>query len=144
MSCWFKAPASITVLTAMLVSGDALFAQVTLTASSSPVMIQDSPMADHHATSPLPPVSCFAIPSNNPRYIGYYVGGGCGCRRKAEPRRPEEGTWGWDYRGALIPRLVDLGWWHGRRYQHGSGAYKTDGPQYHEAEYHEAERDHHP
>ena len=35
---------------------------------------------------------------------------------KGEPRRPEEGTWGWDYQGWLLPRRVISSWWHGRRY----------------------------
>jgi hypothetical protein len=28
----------------------------------------------------------------------------------------------------LIPRRVTLEWWHGRRYQGGTGAYQSDGP----------------
>jgi hypothetical protein len=59
-------------------------------------------------------------------YTGSYVGGGCafhGCAR-----RPDEGTWGWDYCGAILRHRPWLGWCHGRRCQGGSGAYKTDGP----------------
>jgi hypothetical protein len=72
-------------------------------------------------------VAWYAQPSNTPRYSGGYVGGGSACR--GDPRCPEEGTWGWDYTGwrCLLPR-VWLGWWHGRRYQGGTGAYTTDGP----------------
>jgi hypothetical protein len=93
---------------------------------------QDTPLPTHYV--PLTPVSCFAVPSNNPRYIGYYVGGGCACLPRRHPRRVDEGTWGWDYQGSLILRLVNLGWWHGRRYQGGTGAYNADGPHYHEQE----------
>ena len=50
------------------------------------------------------------------------------CPTRAEGRANDQGTWGWDYRGWLIPRRVNLLWWHGRRFQGGSGAYKTDGP----------------
>ena len=68
------------------------------------------------------------IPSDTGHYIGYYVGGGNGRPKKAESRRDDEGTWGWDYQGWLILPRVILGWWHGQKYQGGTGAYKTDGP----------------
>ena len=61
----------------------------------------------------------FALPSDTGHYLGYQVGGGAGHPLKAEPRRADEGTWGWDYQGWLIPRRVNLGWWHGRRSQGG-------------------------
>ncbi|MBI3821148.1 MAG: hypothetical protein HY289_00540 [Planctomycetes bacterium] len=73
------------------------------------------------------PLFGWLLPSDTGRYIGYHVGGGAGQPRKAEPRQDDEGTWGWDYQGWL-PRRVILGWWHGRRYQGGTGAYATDGP----------------
>jgi hypothetical protein len=73
-------------------------------------------------------VSRFARPADDGRSIGYLVGGGALNWRKASPPGPNDGTWGWDYSGGLFRRRVDLGWWHGRRYQGGSGAYKTDGP----------------
>lgn len=73
-------------------------------------------------------VSRFARPADISRSFGYMVGGGAVNRHKADPPGPADGTWGWDYSGWLIHRRVDLGWWHGRRYQGGSGAYKTDGP----------------
>ena len=76
-------------------------------------------------TTPLPR---WALPSDTGHYLGYYLGGGSGRPLKAEPRRVEEGTWGWDYRGWLLPRRLVLGWWHGQRYQGGPGAYKTEGP----------------
>ncbi len=71
--------------------------------------------------------SRFAQPSDTGRYTGYTVGGGARLH-KGEPPLPHEGTWGWDYTGGLFQRRVILGWWHGRRYQGGSGAYGTDGP----------------
>ena len=68
------------------------------------------------------------MPSQTPRDIGYVVGGGAFSRRQGDPPTVDEGTWGYDYRGLVIPRRVNLLWWHGRRYQGGSGAYGTDGP----------------
>jgi hypothetical protein len=76
----------------------------------------------------LPRLAWWAIPSDTGHYLGYYLGGGSGRPLAAEPRRADEGTWGWDYQGWLVPRRVMLGWWHGRRSQGGTGAYKTDGP----------------
>lgn len=68
-----------------------------------------------------------AIPSNTRNYLGYYVGGGS-AGPHAEARATSEGTWGWDYGGILFPKRVALGWSHGRRYQGGTGAYRTAGP----------------
>lgn len=77
----------------------------------------------------------WALPSDTGHYIGYYVGGGCGKPCKAEPRHVAEGTWGWDYQGWLVPHRVMLDWWHGRRYQGGTGKYQSDGPKFfHEKE----------
>lgn len=76
---------------------------------------------------PQPPQARIVLPSDTGHYRVYFLGGGAGNPRKAEPRRPDEGTWGWDYQG-LLPRRIILGWWHGRRAQGGVGAYKTDGP----------------
>jgi hypothetical protein len=70
-------------------------------------------------------VACYAVPSETCHYIGYLVGGGAPCR--GEYPCLSEGTWGWDYQGC-IPRRIALGWWHGRRYQGGTGAYKAEGP----------------
>ena len=73
-------------------------------------------------------VSKRAQPTNTCAYVGYYVGGGCPYGHFGEPRYPLDGTWGWDWTGWCFHRKVDLLWWHGRRYQGGTGAYKTDGP----------------
>lgn len=70
----------------------------------------------------------WAIPSDTGSYVGYQVGGGGFFHRCSDPPYPNEGTWGWDYRGRLLPRKIILGWSHGRLYQGGSGAYRTDGP----------------
>jgi hypothetical protein len=60
--------------------------------------------------------------------IGSYIGGGVSLGR-GDPRRRDEGTWGWDETGShLLRRRAILGWTHGRRYQGGTGAYRTDGP----------------
>jgi hypothetical protein len=72
-------------------------------------------------------VSRWAKPSDTGRYTGYQVGGGARLRR-GEPPLAHEGTWGWDYTGGLFQRRVIHNWWHGRRYQGGPGAYRTDGP----------------
>src|SRR2546422_11652883 len=67
--------------------------------------------------------SRWAIPSDTGAYQVNLVGGGSARRRRADPPLAHEGTWGWDYRGRQLPRHVFLGWWHGRRYQGGTGAY---------------------
>ena len=74
-------------------------------------------------------ISPHAVPTNGPGYVGYYVGGGSACTGCARHR--EDGTWGWDYQGVHLPRRVWLDWSHGRLYQGGTGAYKTDGPKLH-------------
>ncbi len=81
-----------------------------------------------------PRIAWWAVPSDTGHSLGHYVGGGSGRPLKGEPRRPEEGTWGWDYQGWLIPRRVVLQWWHGRRDQGGAGAYQTVGPKLFHAE----------
>lgn len=74
-------------------------------------------------------VAWWAVPSDTGSYVGYLVGGGCPFPHRADPPLAIEGTWGWDYQGWLLRRRVILGWWHDRRYQGGTGAYKADGPQ---------------
>jgi hypothetical protein len=60
--------------------------------------------------------------------IGYYVGGGM-LHGQGEPRRRDEGTWGWDETGSRhFRRRTILGWSHGSNYKGGTGAYVTDGP----------------
>lgn len=60
--------------------------------------------------------------------IGYYVGGGVKLGH-GEGRTVFDGTWGWDETGhRLFRRRVILGWSGGRKYQGGTGAYRTDGP----------------
>jgi hypothetical protein len=71
-------------------------------------------------------VAPYAKPSVTPAYVGYYVGGGSVC--DGDPRYRWEGTWGWDYCGWHLHSVVALGWWHGRRYQGGTGAYQPNGP----------------
>jgi hypothetical protein len=109
-----------------------LFALVISLGVASCVSLADPPDT-HLAPAPgnidcSPGIAWWAIRSDTGSYLGYYVGGGAGHPCKAEPRQAEEGTWGWDYQGWLLPRRVMLGWWHGQRYQGGTGAYKTDGP----------------
>jgi hypothetical protein len=60
--------------------------------------------------------------------IGYYVGGGVPLGH-GEGRRAIDGTWGWDETGSRhFRRRTILGWSQGRKYQGGTGAYRTDGP----------------
>lgn len=67
-----------------------------------------------------------ARPTVSPKYCGDYVGGGAAYLGR-EPRRRNEGTWGWDYvGGAWVPGRLFLDWSHGRRYQGGVGSYRTD------------------
>jgi hypothetical protein len=70
-------------------------------------------------------VAWYALPSFTRAYTGYYVGGGQAIGGSGP--RPEEGTWGWDYRGLLFPSRVNLWFNHGERYQGGGGTYKVDG-----------------
>jgi hypothetical protein len=72
-------------------------------------------------------VSPLAKPGRTPAYVGYYVGGGSPCHHNGDARLPGEGTWGWDYSGSCLHRRVWLDWFHGRRYQGGTGSYRTDG-----------------
>ena len=86
--------------------------------------------ASHDAPSePLVASPRWLLPSDTGRQVGYHVGGGAVAPR-GEPRHDEEGTWGWDYQGWLLRRRVIHNWWHGQRYQGGTGAYKTDGPHF--------------
>jgi hypothetical protein len=74
-------------------------------------------------------ISPLAMPAESPHEVSYYAGGGARTKaRGGEERREVEGIWGVDYGGILFPKHVDLGWWHGARYQGGYGAYRTDGP----------------
>ncbi|MCY2946062.1 MAG: hypothetical protein NT142_16320 [Planctomycetota bacterium] len=63
--------------------------------------------------------------------VGLLIGGGAPkffspSIRKIEEPKDDEGTWGWDYAGRWFPSRVSLGWWHGRKFQSGEGAYKVD------------------
>ena len=70
--------------------------------------------------------AAWAVPSDTGRYVGYTVGGGSPFRGDAP--LPYEGIWGWDYSGFHLRPRITLLWNHGRFYQGGTGAYKTDGP----------------
>jgi hypothetical protein len=73
-------------------------------------------------------ISRFARCGVNPReYSAGYVGGGSG-KLLGEARCIDEGTWGVDYDGLFFRKKIWKQWSHGRRYQGGTGAYKTDGP----------------
>ena len=89
---------------------------------------RDIPNTDERAGFPRT-MSGHPEPTTTSGGIGYYVGGGVpfGARHGDAPYRLE-GTWGWDETGCgWFRRRVLLGWSHGRRYQGGAGAYRTDG-----------------
>lgn len=85
--------------------------------------------ADHARAGCAMLVRPHAIPSNTRHYGGYQVGGGAPLLG-SDPTL-DEGAFGWDYFGLTIPKRVALNWTH-RRYQGGTGAYKTDGPRLHQ------------
>jgi hypothetical protein len=87
-------------------------------------------LGDQHRRAGCPQsISVLARSSESAPEIGYFVGGGAPQRsRHAQCRTPQEGIWGTDYAGLLVPKHVALGWWHGQRSQGGTGAYATDGP----------------
>jgi hypothetical protein len=65
-------------------------------------------------------------PSDTRPYGGYWIGGGQAIRGHCP--NAEDGTFGWDYFGLLFTKRIDLHWSGGRRYQGGTGAYRTEGP----------------
>jgi hypothetical protein len=73
-----------------------------------------------------PCVSKCAKPGRTAKYALGYIGGGC-VGRKGEPRRPDEGTFGWDYTCNWRPCRVFLNWCHCGK-QQPPGPYKPDGP----------------
>jgi hypothetical protein len=73
-----------------------------------------------------PCVSCLARCGRTDKYALGYVGGGC-LGRCGEPRRLDEGTFGWDYDCGWRPGRVFLNWCHCGKSPK-PGPYKTDGP----------------
>lgn len=74
-------------------------------------------------------ISPLAKKTKSPHEESYYVGGGARERsRHGGERQHNEGVYGVDYKGILIPKKNQLGWWHGQRYQGGTGSYGPDGP----------------
>lgn len=105
----------------------AAFAGGILMLSTLGSALADPPVGEPRLSYPND-IAPWARPSDTGRYIGYQVGGGNYRPHRAEPPTADEGTWGWDYTGGHIRRFVNLGWWHGRKEQGSTGAYKTDGP----------------
>ena len=66
-----------------------------------------------------------AIPSETRHYGGYPVGGGVPLR--GVPPGPADGTFGWDYFGLTVPKLIALRWSSPARWQGGGGQYRTTG-----------------
>jgi len=74
-------------------------------------------------------ISPLAKPTKSSHEESYYVGGGARQRsRHAGERHHGEGVYGVDYKGLVIHKKNQLGWWHGSRYQGGTGSYGPDGP----------------
>jgi hypothetical protein len=82
--------------------------------------------ADHEQAGCAMLIRNRAIPTNTRFYGGYWVGGGLPV--KGDGPFTNEGTFGWDYFGMTFNKRIALNWSHGRWYQGGTGAYKTDGP----------------
>jgi hypothetical protein len=70
-------------------------------------------------------VAWYALPTFTRAYTGYFVGGGQAVGGSG--RCTQDGTWGTDYRGLLLPSCVNLRWSNGDSYQGGGGTYKADG-----------------
>ena len=70
-------------------------------------------------------VAWYALPTFTRAYTGYYVGGSRAFGGSG--RCPEDGTWGIDYRGLLLPSRVNLWWNYGERHERSGGTYKADG-----------------
>jgi hypothetical protein len=92
--------------------------------SPAPGAPRSIPHTDDRAGHPRV-VSPLAHPTRSPNYQSGYVGGGVAWGGDA--RYSEEGTWGRDYTGSVLPRRVFLRWGHGRSAQGGTGSYATDG-----------------
>jgi hypothetical protein len=73
-----------------------------------------------------PCVAWYAQPGRTGKYAVGYVGGGC-VGRTGEPRRPDEGIFGWDYDCGWRPGRVFLNWCHCGK-SPAPGPYQPDGP----------------
>src|SRR5437868_6583771 len=73
-----------------------------------------------------PCVAWYARCGRTDKYAVGYVGGGC-VGWRGEARRPDEGTFGWDYDCGRRPGRVFLNWCHCGK-SPPAGPYKTDGP----------------
>ena len=103
---------------------------VACTAASAPAKPLSSlfyPRDPHHRAGHPEIVKRNAKPTDAPPYCFGFVGGGA-PGPLGQPRTLEEGTWGMDYCGHILPHRVWLNWYHGRREQGGEGKYETDGP----------------
>lgn len=88
------------------------------------------PGEDQHARAGFPrEVSPCAHPSDTGAYVLYPVGGGAPCHHFGRGPGPDEGVWGWDYRGRCIPSNVELLWTYGK-YQGGLDGYQGFGPNF--------------
>jgi hypothetical protein len=81
-------------------------------------------------------VSRWARVQNPCFYTGYYLGGSAASDENVR-QFWNQGTWGWDYSGKYIARLVRLDFRCSPQYQGGAGNYRPDGPRVCEALHHE-------
>jgi len=100
--------------------------QAAVAADAEPAIQPASAECDFQRAGNPESIAHRARPSNGPSDTGYYVGGGAAFR--GQPRMADEGTWGWDSAGLFGFRRIELGWWHGARYQGGPGQYQPNGP----------------
>jgi hypothetical protein len=134
MSNWFPA-ARVVLLTGLACCAAGFAAAPAVALDLTPWMGRPATERHHfqgdqfHRAGDPQCVSPLAKSAESPFEEGYYVGGGArvkGCL--GEERRDNEGTWGMDYTGILFHKKIELRWSHGKRYQGGVGAYRTDGP----------------
>lgn len=124
MRRWWKSGLIVSCLASVLLAG-----RSSAQHHSACVPLGTTTEADHTMQRAGHPdtVACYARAPDDATFIGYPVGGGAPCKRGDYPC-PTDGTWGWDYQGCWLKRHVFLYFWHGQRYQGGTGAYKVDGP----------------
>jgi hypothetical protein len=84
-----------------------LFIVATIAAFMVPAAPAEDPAGLQRAGNPQH-VSRFAAPAFAPGFGGYYVGGS--QARGGIPGNANQGTWGWDYVGRKLRRIVNLNW----------------------------------
>ena len=128
--CWRLGICLITVLGGLAGGWPAVFGADLTPSMGRPATQRKHFQGDQCARAGNPQcISPLAQPTESPHEEGYSMGGGSrqGSRCGGE-RHCQEGVWGTDYTGILFAKHTHLQWWHGARYQGGTGSYGTDGP----------------